>query len=411
MSLQRSKDLRREVDNWESEGLISNSVANALRSRYLLDQPDKWYRQGSLLLRIVASLLLFFGVVLLISENWHYLGIPLRMATGIVPWIFAAVMGVRSYSLGATGRGDAWIFGATLLFGANIFLQGQIFHLSGYWPSAIMAWTIGAGITAAATRCSAHVVLSNVLATMWYASEMEFDYFRYAVPVTSILLSLLALRVPGRMVLVSLTVMVGMALAHMVTGLTDTYPAFAISLHVAFLMAIAIVDRFPDITQEFRRKVTHTYRALYVWPLLVFPAASHHEHPDLWIGLSLVAVVAACAVALYRRALDVYHAALVLSVLWCIVCLFPPMYPGEEGVQIVLEVVWFSAAIIGIWRALKAGEKPDFMTGVVIVVVLAVSRFSNHYGDYLLTAAVFVGAGLLVLLTNEYWNRRHAVAS
>ena len=76
MSLNRSSSLREELPKWVDEGLISRESADVLAERYELSADDPWYKKTSFYISLVAAILGSMGVVLVVSENWDHLPIP-----------------------------------------------------------------------------------------------------------------------------------------------------------------------------------------------------------------------------------------------------------------------------------------------------------------------------------------------
>lgn len=92
---------------------------------------------------IIGALLISAGIFSFIAANWQALGSSAKILV-----ILSSLL--ASYSIGwvlhARGRhitGHALILLGAVIFGAGIFLIGQIFHLRANWPDGFIIWMIG----------------------------------------------------------------------------------------------------------------------------------------------------------------------------------------------------------------------------------------------------------------------------
>ena len=139
----RSQALKEEINSWVDEKIIDEAQASQLVEKYELDGDGPWYTRSSFILSTVALLFAAMGLVLLISKNWHNFNTTVRMMMGLGPLVFAYQWGFLALRRGKSDQGELAFFFAALAFGANIFLQAQIFHIDAYFPNAFLWWALG----------------------------------------------------------------------------------------------------------------------------------------------------------------------------------------------------------------------------------------------------------------------------
>ncbi|GAX91914.1 DUF2157 domain-containing protein [Effusibacillus lacus] len=138
--MNRHKWLHAELDRWKEEGLIGEPQAEALKSRY----PVTSYETTSLMM-FFAALLVGIGLIFFIAHNWSEMPNLLKLAIIFAGMI--AVYGAGEYlrGKGRSAIGLSLIFLGTLVFGAGIFLIGQMFHIVAYNAGALLVWSIATG--------------------------------------------------------------------------------------------------------------------------------------------------------------------------------------------------------------------------------------------------------------------------
>lgn len=410
MSLRRSSALRDAVHEWEREGLISAEAASTISARYELDHDAVWYKNTSFMIGMVASILVSAGLILLISENWHHLSIPVRMLTGIIPWLAAASLTLRATSHEPRAA-EAWGFLTSLLFGVNIFLQAQIFHLGGYWPTAIMWWAAGSLAMGVVLRSPSIIALSQLLALIWIDNETSYHHFTPTVLAGVALIAAASMQRLTRLTATGLIALLCWAIFHAWRGLVAEryYTNEVVMLIALSTLAIALFEWAEPISRTYRTVMTRIVSAFTL--LMALIVSTFDGDTNLWLGhgdwFAASLGVVACALLLVIRR-DVITYGLAGAVLWTIVCSFLTVDPWLPLAVTGMNLILFGAAVIMLWSGIKFAHKGDFMTALVVVIALAFARFLDYFEDYMLGALVFMSAGVLLFLANLFWNRRYA---
>lgn len=417
MSLRRSSALRDAVHEWEREGLISAEAASTISARYELDHDAVWYKNTSFMIGVVASILVSAGMILLISENWHHLSIPVRMLTGIIPWLATAILTIRAtnHQPPTTDHqpraAEAWGFLTSLLFGVNIFLQAQIFHLGGYWPTAIMWWAAGSLAMGVVLRSPSIIALSQLLALIWIDNETSYHHFTPTVLAGVALIAAASMQRLTRLTATGLIALLCWALFHAWSGLIieEQYPKVVMMMIVLSTLAIALFEWAEPISRTFRTTMTRIVGAFTLLMTLIVSTVDTANH--LWLGhgdwFAASLGVVACALLLVVRR-DVIAYGLAGAVLWTVLCSFLTVDPWLPLAVTGMNLILFGAAVVMLWSGIKRAQKGDFMTALVVVIALAFARFLDYFEDYMLGALVFMSAGVLLFLANLFWNRRYA---
>ncbi len=170
--------LRKEIDSWESRGLIDAATAAALRQ-------DVAGRTGGFsfanALGMLAALLVAASVITFVAANWD--GVP---RLGRVGLIFAVISGgyIGGALLQARGHdrfGQLAYLVAAAAFGGGIALIAQMYNMSGDETAAILTWCLGTLGAAALLRSSiltiaavALAALYLVMASDWFSTRQDF---------------------------------------------------------------------------------------------------------------------------------------------------------------------------------------------------------------------------------------------
>ncbi len=164
---QFAESIRREIETWRAEGMISSEVAETLVNRY---QTTEVHRRAfglsrfSSIIAIFGTVLVGLGVIGLVAVNWDGLSgfakigllVGFTTASYIVGWSLA-------YRFEYPRTGIAIILLGAILFGASIHLIAQSFNVDVYHPNLVIAWFLGVIPLAYATRSNAVLVLSMIL--------------------------------------------------------------------------------------------------------------------------------------------------------------------------------------------------------------------------------------------------------
>ena len=161
--------LKEELPLWVQEGIVPESAAEQQSARYQLSEIRK---ESSRLLAAViftlGGLLLGGGLITFVAANWEEIPTFAKVSLLFVTLLAFHLSGYWLWHRKGWSRlGHALVFTGSLMFGANIGLMAQIFHISGEWYGAFGAWALGSLVMAYAARSWITGLLALVTAVVW----------------------------------------------------------------------------------------------------------------------------------------------------------------------------------------------------------------------------------------------------
>ncbi len=127
-----------ELDHFESNGLITGEQKTGILESYDV-------KGGLNFIRVVVTigaLLVGLGILSFIASNWD--GISNLVKLLIILGVFGGV-NLAGYMLSEENpkTGRSFIYLGTLVYGAGIFLIGQMYNFGGEFPTAFLLWSFG----------------------------------------------------------------------------------------------------------------------------------------------------------------------------------------------------------------------------------------------------------------------------
>lgn len=93
---------------------------------------------------IIGAILIAAGIFSFIASNWQELGKTAKIAIIIISMLTSHIAGFQlKERAGYEKIGKALIFLGTLIYGAGIFLIGQMFNIRADWPDGLILWLLG----------------------------------------------------------------------------------------------------------------------------------------------------------------------------------------------------------------------------------------------------------------------------
>ncbi|HOL89350.1 MAG TPA: DUF2157 domain-containing protein [Anaerohalosphaeraceae bacterium] len=184
------KRLKSELPILEAEGLLSAEQAAAVRQRYRLDALAS-ESTGALLTTIyfIGATLVGIGIISFVAAHWTYLSRELKLTLILGVMLAAHISGFLLWKV--SGRwpklGHTLVLLGTLIFGANIGLVAQIFHVQSNFYNGFAAWTLGAVAVAWAVRSVPNAVLGLITAAVFGFGNLDSPLFIWFAPAVLIL--------------------------------------------------------------------------------------------------------------------------------------------------------------------------------------------------------------------------------
>ncbi len=426
--------LQSERPGWVARGWVTPGNARAI-----LD--DAAARAGtpagflSSALGVLGAVLLGAGVITFFAANWGVIPKAGKLALLFgAMWVAYAAAGWMLSRGGAPRAGQALLLLGVILFGANIMLIAQIYHIDAHYPDGVLTWALGALLAAWLLESQPAMVAALALATLWTAMEgFDFDrtlHWPYLLFWAAALVPVLRARweFALRVALAGLLLWSAQALPSLplwgrfaLAGLTQVY----FLAYLALFLSSFVLERREALawTAPALRRFAG-FAALGALYVLTFPGISDFDETfgakpraevplAVWAALSfaLMAVVAGLALLAARQAPP--EAARRLRWGWALlgtVCaliaanlLLPPL---RDFVPILFNLVFFGGLAWIIAAASERGDKGTVNMAFAFFAVGIVSRYLDTFWTLLGRSYFFMGGGLLLLVAGYLLERQ-----
>lgn len=366
--------LDRESEAWVAEGIVSAEQAAAIRNRYASAREESRGR-ATVALAVIGAIAVGFGVIGFVAANWDGMshGARLALLTLAVGGSYAAGFHLRERTDRSPRVGEALYLVGVLLFGASLFLVGQMYHVEAHDPLALLIWAGGAAATALVVRSHPIEWLALVIFTGWVGWEF------------------------------------GLAIDETGGDAWASFPVLAVAYGTA-LYGLGTVARERAFAPEtaFPRAARGLGLPIAAAGLFVFTFAGAADELDSagdrlgtgivagYVSLTALALAAAAALALLRRRSAILEAAGLATTVVAVAAAV--LLGGDGGLWAIVFNLLFAALALGIiYAGFLSDEAWLVNLGVVLVAVDLVARYFDVFWDALPRSVGMIGAGLLVL--------------
>ncbi len=434
------RELASEALRWVERDLISRDQAKRILALYDAQLPagDQSTR-GYNILMTFAALFVGLAFIVLVSANWEEIPRAVRMVGLIALTVSANWMGIRAFSQERNDAGVRWFFLGAILYGTSIMLIAQIYHLGEHYPDGIYWWVIGVLPLALLTRSIVLMLLVQLLSTVWFFTEIEFEvmpwsflvfvgcslYFAHSLR-TSVLVFLAAV-IGGNMWLAGLAMWwMGRAQGGLASSFENGVLAMACGI------ASVMVGTWMEKGAE--RETAKIYGGvLRLWGLrgaVILLLTMSFEGPwqslfeerfsaVLWLWISLAiglgswlgALGLSLKQGLGRQALLGFAWSGVCVVFWAAAMLTVAYFDGDPlSWQVAGNLLAVVCGIAFVIEAVQETSTSSFYMGVGMLLLLAFFRYFDLVGDYLGTAILFMVCAGILMAAARFWRRFSAQA-
>jgi hypothetical protein len=424
------EELRRELPRWQQDGLVSPDAAAALWSRYRLAEAEPSSGPGLLPVYVLGALLVGAGVVSLVAWHWEEMGPALQLAVIGAAMVASHGGGLALWRGRAPRLGHALTLLGTVIFGANVGLVAQIFHVSGVWWGGFAAFAAGALAAGVAYPSLPHLLLGAVLG-LWVAGPgLAHDHPRPGLAIAwalAVALVALAWRERSRALAVvsalGLAIVAGSALdgANQERGIVIAVLCLAAALCATPLAAAPFAAR-SDTGARLSGALRVTGRLLFYGAaaVLSFTELAHELRfrgavPALTLLAAAPAAafaIAALATGLRRPEVDPLARGEAMLVGATVVALAAGLsLETGTGTALVANLALAFLAAGRIVRGLSGLRRAPFWEGMAVAGALTLVRFISIETGLWLKGAGFIACGAAVLLGGSAFERRRARAA
>ncbi len=176
----------RGFEAWARDGLITAEQIPALRARDEADATAERRHRIARGLAIVGGVTFGAGVILFFAANWGEIPRLVRLlvlVSGVVGF-HALGWWLREVRASLPAVGHALLLVGSILFGASLFLVGQMYHVDTHDPLAWLLWTLGAAAVGLFVRSAPLATLATLAFGGWIVHELvtlgpEYGSYKY----------------------------------------------------------------------------------------------------------------------------------------------------------------------------------------------------------------------------------------
>ncbi|MCY2925907.1 MAG: DUF2157 domain-containing protein [Planctomycetota bacterium] len=172
--------LKTQLALWRREGIVSPQQADLLAGRYRLEALG---REGGnrliFAIYMIGAALIACGVVSFIAWHWEGMAAGVKIALIVTTMLTIHATGFYLWKVrpGHEKLGHALVALGTLIFGANIGLMAQIFHVHSNWYNGLGAWALGAAAIACAAGSVPNALIALAASFLWWWGGIENQLF------------------------------------------------------------------------------------------------------------------------------------------------------------------------------------------------------------------------------------------
>ncbi len=433
-NLKGSAEFRDEIESWVKEGIINSEQSQKLSQKYELPQLGEappFYKDSSFILKSVAILIGVAGLMLVIAQNWDDLPIVARMLTGLLPLFAAYIWGFLKLKQNGEQTAELAFLLASLLFGVNIMLQAQIFHISSYFPNGVLWWILGTMPLMIYFRSKIIAIIFQGLFVLWISLQMEYMQFSVWSPILLFLFGYILYQKPNVLLLIGF--FVGLYLGIM-NGISAIYqlPFYRI-MHEAYyifglsylLLVLGIFEFLKDgYSKTIQRRLQNLIRFTFIFVLFLFTfkdvieEITRDDSRNYWYGRTetnyvVIGIMAFIFTATYIYSVFIKSKKINFQTVFPLVLLILlsiPLLVSSHNYDITFvmfyNVVLLFLSLWKIYEGIQHREKGDFMTGIFYLLVLALARYFDLFENYVITGILFIALGFGLYFINNYWNKK-----
>lgn len=411
--------LRQQIPQWHKEGILDSANATRLAKHYNIDvslaQTGPQHDRSRWWVPTTAALLAFGSVVILISRNWDFLSPLTRSALCLLPllatWVAMAWGTQRKQQITTDVAG----FLSTLLTGANIILQAQIWNVHSGDATWLLAWMAAGLPILLTTRFAPNYALLTALAMAYYGLEtrpafalstvavlMALNY-RLKTTYNSALASIIAL-ILSTASAVATAVILERDFNIRITSYSTIYTAFAVLFY----------SETSRVMARYGRSLLTSSIGAAALCLAILGFAIAQSIDDLTIG-SLITYtfpflnLALLAVAAIRAAQPMTLFVRVISAGAAVAVAIHFLGPDPLMRKLLLFLLNGSLGVWSVYHAFGSKNKSAFLFGLGIILAAAAQITLQLLDDNeVLSALLLLVCAVALMAANKYWKQKTA---
>lgn len=414
-----------ELEHWLDDGIIDKTQAEQLRTRYRLDQLAQ--ESQNVLIKTIfgfGSVLIALGVIAFVAAHWESITKMGRLSLVVGAMLIAYGIGFWFWrKRPESPLGHILVILATLIFGANIALVAQIFHLSGEFYNAVFLWAIGAtfmGYIAGSSPLLILAILATFVGYMGWAQDyiQAFPVHFLAAPLVFLPFAYLK---KARGVHFATWLFWGIGLiAYLVPWEGKGSPMWLVFIAEAMILLFWSYGQLRFIPEEFSSDLR--FLGILSQIIFVYILSFHDLVEEIvaqpvpvlndWRLFIFVVLGIAILFARFAKARQgVTEERISEGVFWAISLIMAaiPWLQGSWAMPVGTLIANLATVILGVmlfWKGLTILDRRYFWMGLILLVLEVVGRFFEYEAGLLWKSAAFIFAGLVLMAGGVLFEKR-----
>jgi uncharacterized membrane protein len=428
VSLLFRKQLKDQLPVLQTEGLISPEQNKNIHQRYQLDAlASEATSQLLMVIYLIGVFLIGIGVISFVAYHWHAMSKPIKIVLIFTAMLASHISGFYLWKVNGKYQklGHALIFLGTLIFGANIGLMAQMFHIKGQWNGLFLPWAVGAIAVAYAVESVPNMVIGVITAFIWFVGQINlfghhndtvwwyplvattvfaaFTYLRRSTLIFTMMLFNLAISIPVYLASdkaeafgVS-TGMLAVGLLLVCSGLllrnTSRYSVFVMPAMVIGIISTAIALYMCSFL-EFADEIDDTFKFFT------------NDVPVIIIcGVTLVASLIMVPLVFKQIWDNLALKIIAIPIVASLVLVAAEVFGDKVMIIAIANVIFLLLAASLVWAAGLLENRRLFWDGVLMAAMLVISRSLEYKTGLLIKAVVFISCGVTVIITGVMFEK------
>src|SRR5262245_1048211 len=415
--------LKREIPVLIDHGILTDESKDKVAALYQLDNLGQ--ESSGLLTAVlytIGGLLIGGGVMSFVAAHWDEISIGSKFAllSSLLLAFYLAGYWLR-YRGGWPRIGHALIFCGCLIYGANIALLAQIYHLSGDWYGLFGIWAVGALLMAWAAQSWITGLLVVATSIIWFFGFANNHHERLATfyPLVLLLAMLPLAWLIRSPLLYSFTflgfifALPGLAFAQMQDG-ELALPALAAGGFLAW--ATGEFHRLSELRKEFSNPLVNLGIAAlgcgaYFWSFDGIWSGHYSGGVNrfYWLIPAGCAVLAGVAALVFvSEKIDKLQRSYLIGVIivFLLNCLAAVVGAKSQLLPVIItNLAALLIAAVCIAKGILEERRLIFWAGSLFVTLLVISRFFEYESSLILKSVAFILCGVIVMIAGVAYER------
>ncbi|MBN4061477.1 DUF2157 domain-containing protein [bacterium AH-315-G11] len=418
--------LKKEMPIWVEQGWVEQAGAENILMAVAGNQ-----KHGiSTAFSILGVLLFGAGVISFVASNWDEISKFIKLVI-----LFVSMWAAFAGALWCRLRDSyAWLSEAILLlgvilFGVNIMLIAQIYHIDSHYPDGVLVWALGGLLVAWLMQSKPSFVASSLLMMLWTGMEsFGFGDFHWQFMLVWAFHVVLLVRYHwhGLSHLLAAAFLLWTAFSFFsllqmsdysnVVYLTQSYFIFYLILFLLgmHLQLKAMTEHYGEIIQKYTAMV-----ALACFYILTFPdflqgnhwAAGSHAlrapADNLWLWITAELFLVLMCLALWHRKRTLQEHTRQAHHIWGFILLGVSMlvmvvnmlgFVEGSVVAVMFNVIYFAMLIWLIFFGMHTANSPLVNISFMFFGVTLLSRYFDTFWELLDRSLFFMAGGALLII-------------